>query len=144
MRNDIIATDHKLIGALKVHAENIKVYHRNMVGPGFLAAHDFTETIYSYLNDITDEIIEMFMVLGYIEIDLYIAVLLFDITTPHKINVNEALNYTLNHLEEIQSLIYDVKTVKQEDALPDYIISKLEEYEYELSVFIYKLNQILA
>ena len=86
----ISATDY-LVAALKVFTENIKVYHRNMYGSEFLAAHEFTGTIYDYLDEMTDEVIEMFMPLDYTEIGLDIACMLYDVFPPQSVVVDDAL-----------------------------------------------------
>ena len=132
----ISATDY-LVAALKVFTENIKVYHRNMYGSEFLAAHEFTGTIYDYLDEMTDKVIEMFMPLDYTEIGLDVACMLYDVFSPQSVVVDDALLKTLDHIEELNSIIFDVK----ESDIPAFVVSKLEEYEYQLSVFIYKLNQ---
>ena len=135
-------TDY-LVAALKVFTENIKVYHRNMYGSEFLAAHEFTGTIYNYLDEMTDEVIEMFMPLNYTEIRLDIACILYDVFPPQPVSIEDALVETLDHLEDIIYQIDSTKTVPQGE-LPAFVVSKLEEYEYQLSVYIYKLNQLLS
>lgn len=127
-----------LVCELKVYTDTIKMLHRNIYGENFLQIHEFLREIYEYLDNMNDEVIEMNIPLGFKEPSIKEAVSRMLVYGTRDYECEEAVILTECLLNRIIVSLIDSK-----DDMPDFIISKFEEYEYDLNVFTYKLGRIM-
>lgn len=118
-----------LVSKLKIATHNVQVIHRNMYGTGFLSAHTLTEEYYTNLAEMTDEIIETFMSLGFLEPGLDRALRVSESLKGEKIKVNAGLT-------SIRDIFLDlIATIdKTKETLPHDITDMLEEYKRWLRI----------
>lgn len=119
----------KLVSKLKMATHNVQVIHRNMYGIGFLSAHQLTETYYQYLIEMTDEVIEMFMSLGFQEPSLDRALRTTDSLKGEKIKFTAGLN-------QVRDIFLDLIATldKTKETLPHDLSDRLEEHKIWLRV----------
>lgn len=130
----------KLVSALKVTTQNLQVLHRNIYGKDFFKAHELTEEYYRTLGDMTDDVIETFMSLGFIEPSIEKACKSFDSIPGGKITVPAAFLLIKEMFLELMTLIDNAK-----ETLPHDITDMLEEYKIFLRVETnYKINRFLG
>lgn len=114
----------KLISMLKIATHNVQVIHRNMYGVGFLSAHELSETYYNYLQERTDELIELFMTLGFNEPGLDKALRTSDSLEGEKIKFTAGLA-TIREI--FQDLMVQIDRTKE--TLPGDISEVLEDFK---------------
>lgn len=114
----------RLVSALKVTEQNLQVLHRNIHGKEFFTAHNLLEEYYRYIGDMTDEIIELFMSLGFIEPSIEKAIKSFDSLSGGRITVASALSLVRDMFLELIGLIDKAK-----ETLPHDVSDMLEEHK---------------
>jgi DNA-binding ferritin-like protein len=129
----------KLIGVLKVSSDNVKILHRNLFGEGFFADHELIGKYYEILDEMIDDIAEIGIGLGVSEPNFLEASGYTESLTVRAYTNYEAFNIIRLIFEEIINMI-DV----EKDGLPSDVVSKLEEYQYNLrKESQYKISQRL-
>lgn len=130
----------RLVSALKVTEQNLQVLHRNIYGRDFFTAHNLLEEYYRYIGNMTDEIIEIFMTLGFTEPSIETACKSFDSISGNSIKVPAALILVRDMFLELMVLIDKAK-----ETLPHDISDMLEEHKIWLRLEAnYKVARFLS
>lgn len=116
----------RLCGMLKVLTENVKYIHKNVSGINFFETHKNLDEYYELLSDITDELIEVFLAFDDFKEPIF---------SENYYQLERATEYSTSRAYAIVQkyfniLIEEMEKVKSE--VPSYIISKIEEYQYDL------------
>lgn len=130
-----------LIMYLKVINQNLGTLHHNLAGKGFFTVHPLTDEYYHKIGDMTDDLIEIGIVLGNKEPSIQDAVIAYAASLISIENREAGDTVKLTNDMFVQ-LISKMEQARNE--VPVYIQSKLDEYMYYLQKENYKLNQYLG
>lgn len=129
----------RLVSALKITQENLRVLHRNIHGKDFFTAHNLLEDYYRTVGDMTDSIIEIFMSLGFTEPSMEKSCKSFDSLSGGRITVPNALALVRDMFLDLMSLMDKAK-----ETLPHDISDMLEEHKRWLRLEAnYKIARLL-
>ena len=120
----------KLLGALKVIQDNIRMVHRNLVGPGWFADHELFGEFYEEIDKMADDVIEIAISLGVEEPNLSEAVSLYQPLPSGKKHSNDTA------FRLIEAMFMDLHGIfeeeKKSESLPGEVFNQFEEYQYFL------------
>lgn len=129
----------KLLSMLKVIPDNVRVLHRNLVGPVWFADHEELGEIYGELDGIADDVIEIAISLGNKEPSLAEAAQEYQSIGGAEYGNEEAWRM-------LQAMLLDLHAElgAQEGKVPGDVWNKLEEHQYYLNKLAnYKVGQRL-
>lgn len=117
----------KLCAFLKIAKENIAVLHRNLVGGSWFSDHEKLGEYYDKVGEITDELAERGLSLGYKEPTISEALLLFqtDIYPATDREARESFGMTASIFRSIAGLMNAAKAITPPD-----VQNRLEEWIY--------------
>lgn len=128
----------KLVATLKVATHNIEVIHRCVYGKDFFSVHELTRGYYQKLSEMTDDIIETFMSIGFYEPGLENSTRLYPSLRGQKIKTYDAYVLVYDIFADITKEIDAIK-----ETLPHDISDKLMGYKVWLRKEMdYKLKRI--
>jgi DNA-binding ferritin-like protein len=120
----------KLLGTLKVIQDNVRMVHRNLVGPGWFADHKEFGKMYDAIDEMADDVIEIAISLGVEEPNLSESVSLYE-PLPSGKKYDNATAFKL-----IEAMFMDLHGVFEEEksaeGLPGEVFNQFEEYQYFL------------
>ena len=129
-----------LLMLLKVHANNIQILHRHLIGANWLSNHERLQSYYEEVQKCLDDLTELFMSVGYREP-----------TLQESLDYDKEIEIRNRDAEEsfkiaqlyFRNLIAEMNRLKSE--LPGDVVSKMEEYQewFRLEAD-YKLKQELG
>ncbi len=129
----------KLLSMLKVIPDNVRVLHRNLIGPGWFADHEELGEIYGMLDGMADDVTEIAISMGNQEPSLAEAAAEYQSISGTGYPNAEAFGM-------LRSMLLDLHAElgAQEGQVPGDVWNKLEEYQYELNKLAnYKIAQRL-
>lgn len=119
---------YDLISKLKITTHDLQILHRHLVGESWFPDHELIEEYYNELAEMTDDIAEIAIAMGFREPGLVESI---GVQEPLKIEKRNSKTT----FQIIQDLFIDLIVLfddtKDSINLPD-IVSKLEEYQYWL------------
>ena len=131
-----------LMGYLKITAQNIRMLHRHLVGGNWFGDHEKLGEYYEKIDDIEDSVTETGLFLGYQDITISEASTMFTVLEPKKFTCDEAFSLVKTYFNNIIEMF---GVVKKKCDLPAAVVSKFEEYEYDLMLEgQYKLGRMLT
>lgn len=130
-----------LILYLKVINQNLGTLHHNLTGKGFFTIHLLTDEYYHKIGDMTDDLIEIGIVLGNKEPSIQDAIIAYA-SSLISVENREAEDTVKLTNDMFVQLISKMEQTRNE--VPVYVQSRLDEYMYYLQKENYKLNQYLG
>lgn len=130
----------RLIAALKVTSDNLRILHHNLVGGDWEADHTKFAEYYEATDDMADGVIEIAMTLGGRDMSIAECVKLFPSLEIRNYNADEAYGEIKKHFDKLISLFEVMK-----NEVPGDVYSKFEEHIYWLRLESnYKISRKLG
>lgn len=128
-----------LLKMLKIYSNNIQVLHRNLIGENWNSNHERLQEYYEKVQECLDEMVELFMTLGYKEPTLKESLEYIEELEIINRNSEDSFKIVRSYFDNI------IAEMNRLENIPKDIISKVEEYQvWFRKESDYKLKQELG
>lgn len=128
-----------LLKMLKIYSNNIQVLHRNLIGENWNSNHERLQKYYEKVQECLDEMVELFMTLGYKEPTLKESLEYIEELEIINRNSEDSFKIVRSYFDNI------IAEMNRLENIPKDIISKVEEYQvWFRKESDYKLKQELG
>ena len=129
-----------VLGKIKVVEDNLKILHRNLIGPNWFCDHEKLAEYYSKLSDMEDDVAEMIILLGGTDVNITTAVEYYRSAAVKKYTSQEAFSLTKLYFNDLITILSDYR-----ETVPPDCQSELDTWIFWLRKEAnYKITNLLA